>query len=107
MLMLENGETYTVAGGYLDIGIVDTMKDLIVNCIGAVVFSVIGYFYIVGRNKGIFASKFIPQMKTKEEIELTEAEIRETKEKLIRKRIEKKKRYEEKKTQKKSTYKNK
>ena len=31
-------------GGYLDIGILDTMKDLLVNLIGAVVFSIIGYF---------------------------------------------------------------
>ena len=31
--------------GYLDIGLLDTMKDLLVNFIGAVVFSVIGYFY--------------------------------------------------------------
>lgn len=60
--LLENGETvYVIENGYLDIGIIDTMKDLIVNCIGAVVFSIIGYFYIVGRSKGIFASKFIPQ----------------------------------------------
>ena len=61
-ILISNGETVgTVAGGYLDIGIIDTMKDLLVNCIGAVVFSVIGYFYIIGRNKGVFASKFIPQ----------------------------------------------
>ena len=33
-------------GGYLDIGLQDTMKDLLVNLIGAVIFSVIGYFYI-------------------------------------------------------------
>ncbi|MBQ8381751.1 MAG: hypothetical protein IJX47_00940 [Clostridia bacterium] len=60
--LLENGEiVYVIENGYLDVGIIDTMKDLIVNCIGAVVFSVIGYFYIVGRNKGVFASKFIPQ----------------------------------------------
>jgi hypothetical protein len=38
-----SGETYTVEGGYLDIGILDTMKDLLVNLIGAVVFSIIGY----------------------------------------------------------------
>lgn len=37
------GETVTVDGGYLDIGILDTMKDLLVNLIGAVVFSAIGY----------------------------------------------------------------
>jgi hypothetical protein len=32
-----------IDGGYLDIGILDTMKDLLVNLIGAVVFSIIGY----------------------------------------------------------------
>ena len=37
-------------GGYLDIGLIDTMKDLFVNFIGAVVFSVPGYFY--ARSKG-------------------------------------------------------
>ena len=26
-----SGETYTIDGGYLDIGILDTMKDLLVN----------------------------------------------------------------------------
>ena len=29
-------------GGYLDIGLIDTMEDLVVNFIGAVVFSVFG-----------------------------------------------------------------
>lgn len=38
-----SGETYVIDGGYLDIGILDTMKDLLVNLIGAVVFSIIGY----------------------------------------------------------------
>lgn len=49
-------------GGYLDIGIHDTMKDLIVNLIGAAVFSVIGYFYVKKKGKGKFASEFIPQV---------------------------------------------
>ena len=39
-----NGSPLDV-GGYLDIGLYDTMKDLIVNFIGATVFSVFGYFY--------------------------------------------------------------
>ena len=65
-LTLQNGTTYQLQGGYLDIGIIDTMKDMFVNLIGAVVFSVIGYFYIIGRNKGSFAKKFIPQFKRKE-----------------------------------------
>jgi len=49
--------------GYLDVGIIDTMKDLIVNMIGAFVFSVIGYFYIKTRGKGRIAKKFIPTVK--------------------------------------------
>lgn len=49
-------------GGYLDVGINDTMKDLIVNLIGAVVFSVIGYFYVKTKGKGKFAKEFIPQV---------------------------------------------
>lgn len=49
-------------GGYLDIGLLDTMKDLFVNFIGAVVFSVIGYFYVKRRGRGRFARRFIPQV---------------------------------------------
>ena len=49
-------------GGYLDIGILDTMKDLFVNFIGAVVFSTIGFFYVKSRGHGRFASRFIPQI---------------------------------------------
>jgi len=64
-----DGGVQIIDGGYLDIGLHDTIKDMIVNFIGAAVFSVIGYFYLIGRNKGIFASKFIPQLKTAEEIE--------------------------------------
>lgn len=47
-------------GGYLDIGPYDTMEDLFVNFIGAVVFSTIGYFYIKHRGKGKLAKAFIP-----------------------------------------------
>ena len=50
-------------GGYLDIGIIDTMKDLFVNFIGAVVFSFIGYFYVKSRGQGKFAKNFIPQVR--------------------------------------------
>ena len=64
---LADGSTHVIDGGYLDIGIIDTMKDLLVNLIGAVVFSAIGYFYIIGRNNGVFAKKFIPQLKSKYE----------------------------------------
>ena len=55
-----NGESLGL-GGYLDIGLNDTMKDLLVNFIGAVVFSVIGFFYVRKRGEGGgFAANFIP-----------------------------------------------
>ena len=55
-------QTAISKGGYLDIGLHDTMKDLIVNFIGAVVFSVIGYFYVKQKGKGRFAARFIPRV---------------------------------------------
>lgn len=58
-------------GGYLDVGINDTMKDLIVNLIGAVVFSLIGFFYVKQKGKGKFAREFIPQVETIPDDELS------------------------------------
>lgn len=52
-------------GGYLDIGLLDTMKDLFVNFIGAVIFSFIGYFYVRKRGEGKFITQFIPKAKKK------------------------------------------
>lgn len=54
-----NGQSLGL-GGYLDIGLIDTMKDLFVNFIGAVVFSIIGFFYVKSRGKHRFAKHFIP-----------------------------------------------
>ena len=51
--------------GYLYIGIIDTMKDLFVNFIGAVIFSAIGYFYVKQRGKEKFAAQFIPRVDMK------------------------------------------
>lgn len=64
----ENGEDkeLVIDGGYLDIGLKDTMKDLLVNFIGAVVFSIIGLLYIKDRDKYKFAENFMPKMKKKE-----------------------------------------
>ena len=56
-------------GGYLDIGIIDTMKDLFVNFIGAVVFSFLGYIYVKTRGKGKIASSFIPRVEMDDEKE--------------------------------------
>ena len=59
--------------GYLDIGLNDTMEDMLVNLVGAFVFSVIAAFYIKGRGKGRghVAGAFIPRMLTEEELEET------------------------------------
>ncbi|MEG0379214.1 MAG: hypothetical protein RR626_05330 [Anaerovoracaceae bacterium] len=51
---------------YLDIGLYDTMHDLFVNFLGALVFSVFGLVYIKNRGKG-FVSRFIPVSRKKEE----------------------------------------
>lgn len=56
-----NNELITIENGYLDIGIIDTMKDLLVNFIGAVVFSGLGYFYIINENTNGFINNFVPQ----------------------------------------------
>lgn len=56
-------ETIKIEGGYLDLGIIDTMKDLIVNLIGAVVFSILGLLYISNRDKYKFAENFIATRK--------------------------------------------
>lgn len=53
-------------GGYLDIGLIDTMQDLIVNFIGAAVFSVIGFFYVKNRGKGKIVGRFVPRRKAKD-----------------------------------------
>ncbi len=58
-----NEKTYTINGGYLDIGIIDTMKDLFVNFIGAVIFSILGLLYIKDRDEYNFAERFIPILK--------------------------------------------
>ena len=59
-----NGQQFTVSGGYLDVGIYDTMKDLLVNFVGAVIFSLFGFVYVKHRGKGAIARSFIPVLKS-------------------------------------------
>lgn len=63
-----NGEVWDL-GGYLDIGLVDTMKDLIVNFIGAVVFSIVGIVYLKNRKETGLAASLIPVVKEKKKKE--------------------------------------
>ena len=66
LIVVAGGEEISLGlGGYLDIGLLDTMKDLFVNLIGAVVFSVVGYFYVKSRGQGRFAGRFIPKVLSK------------------------------------------
>ena len=58
-VMTASGEQITLTG-YLDVGLIDTIKDLFVNFVGAVIFSIIGYFYVKRRGKGPLAEQFIP-----------------------------------------------
>ena len=75
VIVVANGEQIPLGvGGYLDVGILDTMKDLVVNFVGAVVFSFIGYFYVKGRGKGRFARRFIPRVLSGAEEEKQESE---------------------------------
>lgn len=64
-----------IHGGYLDIGIRDTMDDLFVNFLGAYSFSIIGWLYIKNRDKYKFAENFMPMRKTEEEIQESKAEL--------------------------------
>lgn len=52
-------ELAKIKGGYLDIGINDTMKDLFVNFIGAIVFCIFGYFHLI-TEKNNTIKNFVP-----------------------------------------------
>ena len=74
-----DGTTTTINGGYLDIGIIDTMKDLFVNFIGAIVFSVIGYLYVKKRDNNSIAKSLILTTLTDEELAEQEKQIEQHK----------------------------
>lgn len=67
IVVFSDGSTMALdLGGYLDIGLNDTMMDLLVNFVGAVLFSVIGYFYVKTQGKGRVAKHFIPKVMEEE-----------------------------------------
>lgn len=57
----KDGTITIIENGYLDIGLIDTIKDLFVNFLGAVTFSIIGFLYVKNRERYKFAEKFIPK----------------------------------------------
>lgn len=72
----KNGDVLQVIdNGYLDIGINDTMKDLFVNFIGAIVFCIFGYFSIVyGKNES-FIDNFVPKGEKRKMAKSVEEEL--------------------------------
>lgn len=63
VLICDDGtQVRLMMSGYLDIGLHDTMMDMLVNSVGAGIFSLLGYFYIKTDGKGQIACKFIPRV---------------------------------------------
>lgn len=56
-----NGQSLGL-GGYLDIGLYDTMEDLFVNFVGALIFSLIGYFSAKKQEKNRIIDNLVPRV---------------------------------------------
>lgn len=76
----QNGNSLKVIeGGYLDIGINDTMKDLSVNFIGAILFCVFGYYALTHDKKSTFISNFVPKKEKRNMAKSVEATLKDNK----------------------------
>ena len=62
-IIIAAGNSFTIKNGYLDIGLNDTMADLFVNFLGALIYCVIGYIYVKRRDDNSLAHKFILKIK--------------------------------------------
>jgi hypothetical protein len=51
-----------ILDSYIDVGLRDTIGDLLVNFIGAFVFTIIGFWYLLKRGNGKIAKQFIPTL---------------------------------------------
>ena len=60
-IKVADGAIFTLPA-YLDVGLVDTMKDLAVNLCGAWAFCIIGYVYLK-RRRMLLAAQFIPRVR--------------------------------------------
>ena len=61
----KNGKEIAKIDNYLDIGLNDTMEDLIVNFVGALIFNIFGFIYLKNRDKDKVVKNFIIKNKTK------------------------------------------
>ena len=67
IIYYDNYKKQYMIDGYLDIGLLDTIKDLFVNFVGAVIFSLLGYLYVRDRDEFRFIERFIPFVKVLKE----------------------------------------
>ena len=63
IIYTKDNKSFVIEDGYLELGVIDTMKDLFVNFIGAVVFSIFGYLYVINREKYKGLESIIPRVK--------------------------------------------
>lgn len=75
IIYYEQNKKIVIDNGYLDIGIIDTMKDLLVNFIGALIFSIFGYLYIKNRDKYKAFEKYIIRQNIKNDSYLEKNKI--------------------------------
>lgn len=68
-----------VEEGYLDIGINDTMKDLFVNFIGALVFCIFGYYALTNDKKNTFIENFVPKKEKRNMAKSVEEKLKKSK----------------------------
>lgn len=63
----DGGQSRLRISGYLDLGLHDTMQDLLVNLLGAAIFSCFGYFHVKTKGRGSIVRMFIPKAVEKKE----------------------------------------
>ncbi len=60
-IIINDEDWNEIYGGYIDVGLYDTMEDLIVNFIGSLLFALFGYLYL--KYQKPFAKNFIPSFR--------------------------------------------
>lgn len=63
VIVKADGSQVVIQGGYLDLGIIDTMKDLMVNCVGAVTFCILAVIGKINKRTQKISEAFIPLVK--------------------------------------------
>ena len=62
-IIYTNNNIIIINNGYLYIGLIDTMKDLFVNFLGAIIFSILGYLCIKNKGNYKLINSFILKLK--------------------------------------------